>query len=149
MIFFINKIYFIYAYIIYATYMLLFLMWDEKNSLFLTMYRFIIHNSTPKHSNVTRCFLFRNPLVSFSMLQKRMADRRMIKMSFIQNYIKGGDIEGDWVTMGVIVSKVPPKKSVHVSYYFFYFCSLSLIHLCYFKLCVYVGFTEYLLVPPV
>ncbi|KAG8176541.1 hypothetical protein JTE90_014885 [Oedothorax gibbosus] len=50
-----------------------------------------------------------NPLVSFSTLQQRMKDRKMIKMSFIQNFVKGGDIEGDWVTMGVVIGKVPPK----------------------------------------
>ncbi|GIY08574.1 protein MCM10 homolog [Caerostris darwini] len=54
-----------------------------------------------------------NPLVSFSSLQQRMEDRRMIKMSFIQNFIKNGDIEGDWVTMGVIVQKIPPKTSAN------------------------------------
>ncbi|GIZ04851.1 protein MCM10 homolog [Caerostris extrusa] len=54
-----------------------------------------------------------NPLVSFSSLQQRMENRRMIKMSFIQNFIKNGDIEGDWVTMGVIVQKIPPKTSAN------------------------------------
>ncbi|GFU07394.1 protein MCM10 homolog [Nephila pilipes] len=54
-----------------------------------------------------------NPLVSFSTLQQRMQERRMIKMSFIQNFIQKGDIEGDWVTIGVIIQKVPPKKSAN------------------------------------
>ncbi|GBM87290.1 Protein MCM10 [Araneus ventricosus] len=54
-----------------------------------------------------------NPLVSFSTLQQRMDGRRMIKMSFIHNFIKNGDIEGDWVTMGVIIQKVPPKTSAN------------------------------------
>lgn len=39
----------------------------------------------------------------------------MIKMSFIHNFIKNGDIEGDWVTMGVIIQKIPPKTSANVS----------------------------------
>ncbi|XP_035212647.1 protein MCM10 homolog, partial [Stegodyphus dumicola] len=51
------------------------------------------------------------PLVPFDVLQQKMQGRRMIKMSFIKNCIKGGDIEGDWVTMGVIIQKVPPKTA--------------------------------------
>ena len=31
--------------------------------------------------------------------------------------VKDGDIEGDWVTIGVIVDKLPPKDSVKVSMY--------------------------------
>ncbi|GFQ96702.1 protein MCM10 homolog [Trichonephila clavata] len=58
-----------------------------------------------------------NPLVSFSTLQQRMQGRKMIKMSFIQNFIKKGDIEGDWVTMGVIIQKIPPKKSANGKMY--------------------------------
>ncbi|KAF8766811.1 Protein MCM10 like protein [Argiope bruennichi] len=54
-----------------------------------------------------------NPLVSFTTLQQRMDGRRMIKMSFIHNFIKNGDIEGDWVTMGVIIQKIPPKTSAN------------------------------------
>ncbi|GFY37134.1 protein MCM10 homolog [Trichonephila inaurata madagascariensis] len=58
-----------------------------------------------------------NPLVSFSTLQQRMEGRRMIKMSFIQNFIKKGDIEGDWVTIGVVIQKIPPKKSANGKMY--------------------------------
>ncbi|XP_042902666.1 protein MCM10 homolog isoform X2 [Parasteatoda tepidariorum] len=52
-----------------------------------------------------------DPLISFDMMQKRMEGRRLIKMSFIKNFIKGGDIEGDWVTVGILISKLPPKTS--------------------------------------
>lgn len=56
-------------------------------------------------------FGFRNPLVSSVEMQERMTGRKMVSMSSIQKYIIGGDIEGDWVTIGVIVSKDIKKSS--------------------------------------
>ena len=36
----------------------------------------------------------------------------MIKIPNISSRVKGSDIEGDWVTVGVVVDKLPPKESV-------------------------------------
>ncbi|XP_054712886.1 protein MCM10 homolog [Uloborus diversus] len=52
-----------------------------------------------------------NPLVMPDEMKQRMQNRKMIKMTYIKNFIRGGDIEGDWVTVGVVVQKVPPKTS--------------------------------------
>ncbi|XP_068758525.1 protein MCM10 homolog [Montipora capricornis] len=53
-----------------------------------------------------------NPLISSVVMEKRMEGRRMVKMSQIPMKIKGkDDIDGDWVTIGVLVQKLPPKKS--------------------------------------
>ena len=35
----------------------------------------------------------------------------MVRIPKIGTHLKGGDIEGDWVTMGVVVDKLPPKDS--------------------------------------
>lgn len=57
-----------------------------------------------------------NPLISSMVMEKRMEGRKMVKISQIPLKIKGkGDIDGDWVTIGVIVLKLPPKKSSNVS----------------------------------
>ena len=64
-----------------------------------------------------------NPLISSVVMEKRMEGRRMVMISQIPTKIKGNnDIDGDWVTIGVIVQKLPPKKSSNVSQnkYFFY-----------------------------
>ncbi|XP_022806927.1 protein MCM10 homolog [Stylophora pistillata] len=53
-----------------------------------------------------------NPLISSVVMEKRMEGRRMVKISQISTKIKGNnDFDGDWVTIGVIVQKMPPKKS--------------------------------------
>jgi len=53
-----------------------------------------------------------NPLISSVVMEKRMEGRRMVMISQIPTKIKGNnDIDGDWVTIGVIVQKLPPKKS--------------------------------------
>ena len=46
-----------------------------------------------------------------------MEGRKMVKVPRIVAKVKDGDIEGDWVTIGVIVDKLPPKDSVKVSMY--------------------------------
>lgn len=56
--------------------------------------------------------LCRNPLVSSELMKKRMQGRKMIKIPSISSRVKGSDIEGDWVTMGVVVDKLPPRESV-------------------------------------
>ena len=56
-----------------------------------------------------------NPLIPSVVMEKRMEGRRMVKISQIPTKIKGNnDIDGDWVTIGVIVQKMPPKKSSNV-----------------------------------
>uniref|UniRef100_T1IJL1 Protein MCM10 homolog n=1 Tax=Strigamia maritima TaxID=126957 RepID=T1IJL1_STRMM len=52
-----------------------------------------------------------NPLVSSAMMKEKMEGRRLIRISQIQNFLRGGDIDGDWVTIGVIISKSDPKTS--------------------------------------
>ena len=67
-----------------------------------------------------------NPLISSVVMEKRMEGRRMVTISQIPTKIKGNnDIDGDWVTIGVIVQKLPPKKSSNVRIRLFreYFCS--------------------------
>jgi minichromosome maintenance protein 10 len=56
-----------------------------------------------------------NPLISSVVMENRMEGRRMVNVSQIPTKIKGNnDIDGDWVTIGVIVQKLPPKKSSNV-----------------------------------
>ncbi|KAB7497153.1 Protein MCM10-like protein, partial [Armadillidium nasatum] len=52
-----------------------------------------------------------NPLISSADMKEMMQNRRMIPMSSISSQLRGGDIEGDWVTIGVIVSKSDTKTS--------------------------------------
>ncbi|XP_076340832.1 minichromosome maintenance 10 homolog isoform X2 [Tachypleus tridentatus] len=51
------------------------------------------------------------PLVSSAIMKARMEGRRMVRMSLIRNCMRGGDIEGDWVTVGVITHKTDSKTS--------------------------------------
>ena len=44
-----------------------------------------------------------------------MEGRRFIKLNALSRYIVKGDVSGDWVTMGVVVVKLPPKTSANVS----------------------------------
>ncbi|XP_022098764.1 protein MCM10 homolog [Acanthaster planci] len=52
-----------------------------------------------------------NPLVSSARLDAMMEGRKMLRLSILQKYLDTGPNKGDWVTMGVIVSKLPPKTS--------------------------------------
>ena len=54
----------------------------------------------------------RNPLISSDLMSQRMTGRKMVRIPRLSSRVKDGDIEGDWVTIGVIVDKLPPK-SVH------------------------------------
>lgn len=47
-------------------------------------------------------------------MRERMEGRKMVRMSTINLHLRGGDIEGDWVTVGVLVSKSEPKTSQKV-----------------------------------
>ncbi len=42
-------------------------------------------------------------------MKKRMEGRKMVKLKCLSSRMKNGDIEGDWVTIGVIVDKLPPR----------------------------------------
>lgn len=42
-------------------------------------------------------------------MQQRMSGRKMISIPKLSSKVKDGDIEGDWVTIGVIVDKLPPR----------------------------------------
>ena len=44
-----------------------------------------------------------------------MEGRRFIKLNTISRYIVQNEISGDWVTMGVVVGKLPPKTAANVS----------------------------------
>ena len=45
------------------------------------------------------------------MLDERMKNRRLVRISRIEKTMKNGDIEGDWVTVGVLVDKMPQKTT--------------------------------------
>ena len=47
-------------------------------------------------------------------MKSRMTDRKMIRMSRLHTRINTSDMQGDWVTMGVIVQKSEPKMSSKV-----------------------------------
>ncbi|XP_071816811.1 protein MCM10 homolog [Apostichopus japonicus] len=52
-----------------------------------------------------------NPVVSMSALKVKMQQRKMLRLSILKRHVKGADVEGDWVTIGVIISKSSPKTS--------------------------------------
>lgn len=56
-------------------------------------------------------FTPRNPLISSDQMCQRMEGRRMIRIPRLSSSLCGGDIEGDWVTIGVIVDKLPPRSA--------------------------------------
>ena len=43
-----------------------------------------------------------------------MEGRKMVRMSSINLHVRCGEIEGDWVTIGVLVSKGEPRTSQKV-----------------------------------
>lgn len=43
-----------------------------------------------------------------------MANRKMIRVPVVCSHVRDGDIAGDWVTIGVVVSKMPPKDTAKV-----------------------------------
>ena len=52
-----------------------------------------------------------NPLVSHSLMKMRMEGRKMISIPRIHIKMKTQEVQGDWVTIGVIVGKTNPKTS--------------------------------------
>nr|XP_037281679.1 protein MCM10 homolog [Rhipicephalus microplus] len=51
------------------------------------------------------------PLVESTVMEARMTGRKMVKMSMVPSFVQQKKIEVDWVTMGVLVNKSPPKTS--------------------------------------
>ena len=47
-------------------------------------------------------------------MHERMKGRKMIRIPQIYHKIKDGDIEGDWVTIGVIIHKLAPRDTAKV-----------------------------------
>lgn len=47
-------------------------------------------------------------------MRERMEGRRMVRLSTITLHLRNGEIEGDWATIGVLVSKSNPKTSQKV-----------------------------------
>lgn len=54
-----------------------------------------------------------------------MAEKNQIKMSELQSCMQGSNIEGEFTTIGVVVSKVPPKTSKNVSFYYLFYFRLA------------------------
>ncbi|XP_050412773.1 protein MCM10 homolog [Patella vulgata] len=52
-----------------------------------------------------------NPLTSSTVLEMKMEGRKFIKISKIHQKVKTGELQGDWVTFGVVVHKTDPKTA--------------------------------------
>ncbi|KAH7938227.1 hypothetical protein HPB49_021761 [Dermacentor silvarum] len=51
------------------------------------------------------------PVVSSTVMEARMSGRKMVKMSMVPSFVQQKKIDIDWVTVGVLVNKTPPKTS--------------------------------------
>ncbi|XP_046363448.2 protein MCM10 homolog isoform X1 [Haliotis rufescens] len=51
------------------------------------------------------------PLVSSGEMELKMKDRKIIKLSRLHLKVNTPDLQGDWVTIGVVVQKTEPKTS--------------------------------------
>ncbi|XP_072181840.1 protein MCM10 homolog [Diadema setosum] len=71
-----------------------------------------------------------NPLVSSAVMKERMKGRKMIRVSILNHYSRTGDIEGDWVTMGVIVRKISKMDSKGKPYSIWVLNDLSNLEEC-------------------
>ncbi|CAB4034735.1 MCM10 homolog, partial [Paramuricea clavata] len=49
-------------------------------------------------------------------MERRMEGRKLIKVSSIQSKIRNNDIEGDWVTIGVLIQKLPKTTAKGEAY---------------------------------
>ena len=47
-------------------------------------------------------------------MAERMKGRRMVSIHSLPHIIKDGDIKDNWVTIGVIVNKLPPRDTAKV-----------------------------------
>ncbi|XP_046839836.1 protein MCM10 homolog [Xenia sp. Carnegie-2017] len=57
-----------------------------------------------------------NPLISSTVMKRRTEGRKIIKISSIQSKIVNNDIEGDWITIGVVIQKFPKTTSKGETY---------------------------------
>ncbi len=48
-------------------------------------------------------------------MDDRMEGRNFVKMNMLLKRLNKNDIHGDWVTIGVLVNKLPPKLASNVS----------------------------------
>ena len=60
-------------------------------------------------------FSVSNPVVSVAELHDRMEGRRHLSVTTIPLHLRGGEVEGDWVTIAVLVAKSQPKTSQKVN----------------------------------
>ncbi len=44
-------------------------------------------------------------------MERRMEGRKIIKISSVQSKVRNNDIEGDWITIGVLMQKLPKKTA--------------------------------------
>ena len=58
---------------------------------------------------------YSNPLISSELMNERMKGRKLVRIPQIMGVVKDGDVEGDWVTIGVIVSKSVPRNTCKVT----------------------------------
>ena len=59
-----------------------------------------------------------------------MSGKKVVKCSNIQATMKNGDIEGDWVTIGVVVQKTASKQSANGKNFsgkHFLFCECNIV----------------------
>lgn len=71
-----------------------------------------MYKNVPVVNGFAKCVVIgcRNPLVSSDAMRQRMDGRKMVSIPKLHSKVKDGDIEGDWVTIGVIVDKLPPRQ---------------------------------------
>lgn len=62
---------------------------------------------------VVHC-VFRNPTLTKADMAAKMEGRIMIKISRLPTKATTNAVDGNWVTIGVIVAKLPPKDSSKV-----------------------------------
>ncbi len=58
---------------------------------------------------------YSNPSISSELMNERMKGRRLVKIPQIVGVVKDGEVEGDWVTIGVVVSKSLPRDTCKVT----------------------------------
>ena len=59
---------------------------------------------------------YSNPVISSTSLAEKMSGRKFLRLPVIKKSLGlGGDVEGDWATIAVLVSKIPPKTSSKVN----------------------------------
>jgi DNA polymerase III alpha subunit len=45
------------------------------------------------------------------VMDERMRNRRMVRLGQIESSLRGSDVQGNWVTIGVIVEKSTPRDT--------------------------------------